>query len=667
MNDNRNSSSSNIPDDDFTSPFIEDMSRPSDAARSGANSAGRTGRRSSRRESSRGGKRLQGRSGSSGSSGRETAGSGPAETRGWRTTSESEEVPDWSSILDTGDQKRSGSGAGRDSGRSSERDTGRNSDRESDRDAGRSSDRESGRSSERDTGRGSGRDRGGRRPDGETPDGYVPRERTHGRKDRKNGKSGKTVALVSVAILTVCYAAILVYLLFFPRSTVSLLENRTLEQFPTFTMSSYFSGDFTADIATWFDDTVPNRDTLKNMSYSISSLFGLTSDTNTITLVNVDITANDVGNDLNEEEENEIYDSNGNVVRILKAAEPAGIQTEDDVEAEEEEVEEEAQTDYTAQEAEFDFSNGLMIVYQDGHWKCLSLFGGGSGDNYAEGINALQAAVGDHVNIYSMPAPLSSQFYIPSNASEYSNDQSECIENVHAKLDDGVTKINLCPVLSKHTDEDIYLRTDAHWAPLGAYYAARTLAEAADVPFADISEYTPDSFDGYVGTMYGYTKDTRLLNDPETFHYYWPSNSYRTFFYDTAFNYEHEGDLIQPAHESYVMFMGADNITVKVSTDVDNGRKLLVVKDSYGNAEIPFYTSSFEDIYVVDVRYCEFNLINFIEDMDITDVVFTTSTFAMVGTNSKYVPTLMTQAAGAHVVDYAPDVTGADTEEAEEP
>ncbi len=56
-----------------------------------------------------------------------------------------------------------------------------------------------------------------------------------------------------------------------------------------------------------------------------------------------------------------------------------------------------------------------------------------------------------------------------------------------------------------------------------------------------------------------------------------------------------------------------------------NGRKLLVIKDSFGNAEIPFYTSSFEQIYVLDVRYFERNLVNFIETTGVTDVLFTMS------------------------------------------
>ena len=112
--------------------------------------------------------------------------------------------------------------------------------------------------------------------------------------------------------------------------------------------------------------------------------------------------------------------------------------------------------------------------------------------------------------------------------------------------------------------------------------------------------------------MYAYSQDTRILNDPEDFGDHIPSNTYQTYYYDTAFNYQYDAELNpdMPVEGSYLMFMGGDNKIVKIKTDVHNGRKLLVMKDSYGNAEIPFYTGSFEEIYVTDMRYFDCNLVS---------------------------------------------------------
>ena len=85
-----------------------------------------------------------------------------------------------------------------------------------------------------------------------------------------------------------------------------------------------------------------------------------------------------------------------------------------------------------------------------------------------------------------------------------------------------------------------------------------------------------------------------------------------------------------------------------------NGRKLLVIKDSFGNAEIPFYTSSFEQIYVLDVRYFERNLVNFIETTGVTDVLFTMSAYSVVGDNADNIANLISQDADSTIIDEHP-------------
>lgn len=54
------------------------------------------------------------------------------------------------------------------------------------------------------------------------------------------------------------------------------------------------------------------------------------------------------------------------------------------------------------------------------------------------------------------------------------------------------------------------------------------------MPFADLSTYTEESIPGYVGTMYGFSQDTRILNDPDDFHYFVPASNYVASYYDTS-------------------------------------------------------------------------------------------------------------------------------------
>ena len=162
--------------------------------------------------------------------------------------------------------------------------------------------------------------------------------------------------------------------------------------------------------------------------------------------------------------------------------------------------------------------------------------------------------------------------------------------------------------------------------------------------------------EGYVGTMYAFTEDSRILNDPEDFVYYKPTWDYQTYYYDTDFEYLYEGDLFidTDVDNSYLMFMGSDALITKIDTDVNNDRVLLLVKDSYGNAEVPFFTGSFEHIFVVDMRYFDRNLVNFIKEMGVTDVLFSMCSYSVVGLNAEGLPGLLTQDADSQIVDEGP-------------
>ena len=75
---------------------------------------------------------------------------------------------------------------------------------------------------------------------------------------------------------------------------------------------------------------------------------------------------------------------------------------------------------------------------------------------------------------------------------------------------------------------------------------------------------------------------------------------------------------------------------------MNNGRKLAILKDSYGNAEVPFYTGSFEEIYVIDVRHFKPNAIDFIKEHGVTDVLFSMSTVSVTGQNADHIEEIRT-------------------------
>lgn len=203
----------------------------------------------------------------------------------------------------------------------------------------------------------------------------------------------------------------------------------------------------------------------------------------------------------------------------------------------------------------------------------------------------------------------------------------------------GVTYVDAYHALEKHTSEEIYARTDHHWTGLGAFYAAEEFAKTANVPFAPMSEYELNRRQGYVGTMYSFTKSAKLLNNPEDFITLVPKVEHVANFYNKDFQFITEHDIFWFIRDDlksgwYSTFLGNDDYMVKIKSPVcKNGRKLMIIKDSYGNALSPLFMSSFEEIYVADLRYMNVNAVDFIQNRGITDVLFAMCSYSAVNSN----------------------------------
>ena len=62
-----------------------------------------------------------------------------------------------------------------------------------------------------------------------------------------------------------------------------------------------------------------------------------------------------------------------------------------------------------------------------------------------------------------------------------------------------------------------------------------------------------------------------------------------------------------------------------------NGRRLVILKDSYGNAVPSFLFGSFEQVHVIDFRYFTRNIVDYVRDNGITDMLFVHNIFNVCG------------------------------------
>ena len=473
-------------------------------------------------------------------------------------------------------------------------------------------------------------------------------------------KKQKKADIFYVLLTTAAFAAISAGMIILPRTGESELEQRKLAEFPELTRESVLSGSFSKEMAVFFSDTIPMRDKLMEFASVIQEFTGFRS--NNIKLHNVALAENtepaeffytETAAEVNTETEIRITELSEENVGAVGSS-PAETAVPESASAETEALPE---TEAPPEDDNVNIlNNGIAVVGT----RAIMLYGGNYsvGEAYANVVGKYKEALGSDVNVYCMVIPTSSEFYCPASVSPYNASQLDNIKNIYSLLSPEVKSVDAYSALRLHTDENIYFRTDHHWSSLGAYYAAREFAAVADVPFYELSDYDMHTVEGYVGTMYSYTQDIAIKNNPEDFFYYVPKDiDYNVTYYNYILG---EGNSIQgisaPIKSDffldfsnsksmlYCTFMGGDAKITHINTSAGNGRRLAIFKDSYGNALPQFLFGSFEDIYIIDMRYFTYNAVDYLHEKGITDVLFANNAFhATTRSTVTYYERLLTQ------------------------
>lgn len=465
----------------------------------------------------------------------------------------------------------------------------------------------------------------------------------------------RAAAIITTSVFVALIAGTGIAALILERPTVSETENRELETFPKFSLESYLNGSFTAKLDKYFTDTVPFRDTLNEYAAVLENAKGIPSPQfYGVEIVNHD--PEEIIDSLTESAEiTSETSAPGGQERIDVPAEisSASVSEDSSISAETALPEtvsssgaSETETAQSGQEddsEEFkgdinDFlNNGILVNGVDmyGEKAGVMLFGGNDtqGERYANLISSYKRELGDGVNVYNMVVPTSVEFYLPKKYAKYSNSEKREIEFIYSKLTDGVIPVDAYSALEAHKDEYIYFRTDHHWTDLGAYYAYTAFCDEIGQTPPSLSDYTVKTKDElFVGSLFSYTNNIILKNNPDTFTYYMTKSDFKgeTYNYKTVALSEANPIFHQYASGSnmYGMFLGGDGYHIKITTSAGTGRKIVMFKESYGNAFAPYLIDSFDEIYVIDIRYFGKNAVQYIKDVGATDVLFINNVFA---------------------------------------
>ena len=440
----------------------------------------------------------------------------------------------------------------------------------------------------------------------------------------KNGRNDFEFSFVNAAVcLTVMFCIAIALVVMKRESGFINSENRNLATFPKFSISSWFKGDFAKGVTEYYTDTLPYREALKKAAAELSEYTGIKSD------VAVKGKLKTVKKEKLDEEKiaqtTTVTAFTGKVTTTTtKKGETATTTTTKKTEKEE-------IVEVPDNMDDVNWEGNVIVVGSGKNVRAVDAYYGSFdiGEQYAEVVNKWKADLGDTVNVYNMTIPTASAYYLPEKFKENVSDQKDNIVNIDANLK-GVIGVEIYDTLDDHKKEYIYSRTDHHWQPLGAYYAMKVFAEKAGIDYPELSTYDEWKIENFVGTMYAYSEyDPQIAANPDTFIYYKPDNEYKVTYYDTYFqnpNYN-DGLFFDYAEgvNCYSAILNVDSEIAEIETDCDNGRTLVIFKDSFGNATVPFLTHGFSKIYVCDFRYFDINAIDFCKQVGCTDLLFAIS------------------------------------------
>ena len=250
---------------------------------------------------------------------------------------------------------------------------------------------------------------------------------------------------------------------------------------------------------------------------------------------------------------------------------------------------------------------------------------------YADNVNAVADALAGKANVYMLPIPLSSGVSLPDAlyGKDVFGDQKEAEQKIIGYMNGNVKSVALYDALLAHRTEYIYFRTDHHWTATGAYYAYEQFCRAKGIAPTPISSYKADEYDGFLGTFYRDSNQNAAMGaNPDKVIAYHPLSTEATLDYVDNNGQTLRGKIIYdesdaPASLKYGTFITGDNsYSVINNPDVTDGSSCVVVKESFGNAFVPFLTDHYQTIYVLDYRYWKGSISQFAQDKGVQDVLF---------------------------------------------
>lgn len=385
----------------------------------------------------------------------------------------------------------------------------------------------------------------------------------------------KTHKLNIIGLLLVLYGLAAINLFTTDKPTQSTIENRALLTLPAYTVADIKSGDFFQHFDDYFADNFIFREAFVAAGKEIDQLKGLQRQ-DALAMVE---TYGD--NTFDQLDKVDVHLENEDPVTIL-------------------------------------FKNNVAFT--------LHKFYPEKAEKYAMALNRFSNTLAPSVQVYSILIPDRTAFEKSPQLIQLSDSEKETIHYVNSFLNKRVHPINIYDHLATKSDDYLYFKTDHHWTALGAYYGYTAFISALGETPLPLSDYETERLEPFLGSRFALNNDLKKNPDYVDVFKYKALDS-------LVYSIYQEGDYVtaplldmsfKEKVNKYGVFLGGDQSLSKIHSSNLNGKKILIIKDSYGNAFSPFVAPHYEETYIVDPRYFQdtVDLNTFIISNNIQEVLF---------------------------------------------
>lgn len=250
-------------------------------------------------------------------------------------------------------------------------------------------------------------------------------------------------------------------------------------------------------------------------------------------------------------------------------------------------------------------------------------------NGYASIVNDFAAKYPD-LNVTALIVPKCCAFETPEGYTDAGDSIKSFINSTYAMMSSRVKTADAFGMMAPHAGEYMFYRTDHHWTSLGAYYASAAYCEANGIEPLALDNYDTVIRGNVTGTLYMYSNhDGNLKRNPDYTVCRFPATGYSMQCYNGGW---YNGVAVNGNYRDYAsVFINGDNPLTVINTDKENGKTLLVFKESYGNAFVPYMIDYYQRIVVVDIRSETDSTAALIDRYGVTDVLFINNAQAAVG------------------------------------